>query len=73
MRGIRNLSLAVLLLAGCVHVAQEPGLPMPERPRVRILQAPNGFCMDEESFVNLVNFIKKLNEFEAARARLLAP
>ena len=72
MRGIKSLSLSLaLLLGGCLSVAQEPALPFPERPSVRFLRTPVGICTTEPEAQEMVKWIQKLNEFEAARARLL--
>lgn len=71
----RALLVAVVLagLAGCVSVLREPALPMPERPPISVYQQPEGFfCMNETDFQAFVKWLRKLNEFEAARQRFLA-
>lgn len=65
---------ALLLLFGCVHVVKEPGLPWPERPTVHFFRCgPEDVwvCMTEPEANGLLRYIQKLNEFEAARERLL--
>lgn len=65
---------ACFLLFGCVHVAYEPGLPLPERPELRFFRCgPENVwvCLTEADANAWLRYTLKLNEFEAARARLL--
>lgn len=75
MRGRRSLSLlallALLALSGCVAVRAEPALPMPERPPIRFFRVPPDVCLSEADANALATYILQLNEFEAARERLL--
>ena len=70
---MRALLAGILLagLSGCVHVAHEPAIPFPERPAVSFFRAPVGICLSEEDADQVLRFLLKLNEFEAARERLL--
>ena len=77
MPGTRRSSLGCvllvgLLLGGCLSVAHEPALPFPERPAVTFHRTPVGICTSEAEAQEMVRWILKLNEFEAARDRLLA-
>jgi len=66
------LALAVLLLAGCVHVAYEPGLPMPVRPVISFSRcAPGYICLTEDDANKLLKYSHQLLEFEQERSRLL--
>ena len=77
MRGLRRrvagLAAAGSLLAGCVTVGHEPALPMPERPVITFYQHKAGgpVCLSEQDAEALFRYVRKLNEFEAARERLL--
>jgi len=73
MRGTRSslvVSLLAILLAGCVHVANEPTLPFPERPPLQVLCREGRCCMSSEDAAAFLKWIEKVNEFEAARKRL---
>jgi hypothetical protein len=60
----------VALCSGCVSVPREPELAMPARPPISVYQGPEGFyCMDQDDFQAFVRWLRKLNEFEAARTR----
>lgn len=73
-RSLRRRSLLVgtlvLALAGCVHVANEPILPFPERPQIRVVCREGQCCMSSEDAAAFLKWIEKVNEFEAARKRL---
>lgn len=65
------IALAVLL-AGCVHVAQEPPLPMPVRPQVTFFRCvPSMICMTELDANKLLRYTEQLDAFEKARAELI--
>lgn len=67
------LAVAMLAgLAGCVHVATEPGLPLPERPRLHFTRCLTGYiCLTEAEADAFAKWVEQFNEWEAARARLL--
>lgn len=69
-RGL-SLAAALLLLGGCVSVAHEPALPFPDRPAVKFYRTPVGICTSEAEAQEMIRWIQKLNEFEAARDRLI--
>jgi hypothetical protein len=52
-------------------VAHEPELPLPDRPKIHVFQTPVGYCLSEEDLVALGRYFKKMNEWEAARTRVL--
>jgi hypothetical protein len=63
-----------LLLAGCTSLApQEPALPFPETPPVQFFQDQAGdICLSPPDANLLRKWKAKLDEFQAARARLLS-
>jgi len=70
LRWLRIL-LAAGLLGGCVHVAQEPLLPLPERPKIRFfLCDTDKVCLSQADADLLAKFLDQLNAFEAGRQRL---
>lgn len=72
MRGIVSLSLLLVgLLAGCVHVTQEPPIAMPVRPYLKFYRVEGGVCLSDADADQMLRYIIKLNEFEQARDRLL--
>ena len=72
-----SISLALLLagcVAGCVHVAYEPALPMPTRPEITFSRCAPGFiCISEADANKLLKYSRQLLEFEQERNRLLKP
>jgi hypothetical protein len=54
-------------------VVAEPALPMPERPHILFLQDPvtKQVCITPQEADELLKWVKKLNEFEQARAKAL--
>jgi hypothetical protein len=72
MRRLVLLLIALsLLLAGCVRVAYEPALPMPDRPNIRFSLENGKVCLSEEDADKLAKYMDKLNAFDAARQRAL--
>ena len=68
---VQVIALVALLLGGCLSVAREPALPMPERPEITFYRTPAGICTTEPEAEQMVKWLLKLNEFDAARQRLL--
>jgi hypothetical protein len=67
-----RLALIALLLTGCVHVAYEPALEMPERPKLHwTICGEKQLCLSEADADKLAKFLDKLNAFEAARQRAM--
>jgi hypothetical protein len=65
-----------MALTGCVRVAYEPALPMPERPPIRFFlspaaSGPANVCLTQEDGDKLAKYLDKLNAFEEARERAL--
>jgi hypothetical protein len=72
MKALALLIAAIMvLLSGCVYVANEPALDFPERPSIVWSVRDGRTCIDEEDADAFSKWIDKLNEFEAARQRLL--
>ncbi|HJR01816.1 MAG TPA: hypothetical protein VKA83_09305 [Methylomirabilota bacterium] len=68
------LILATILagiLVGCVHVALEPELPLPVRPKIKFFRQQGNVCMTEDEADQLGKFADELDAFKAARERLL--
>ncbi len=65
--------VAALLVSGCAHVpALEPALPFPTMPSVLFTMDPTGDICVSQADANLLNkWFQKIDEFEAARQRLL--
>lgn len=59
------------LLAGCVTVAYEPALPMPERPKLHFFLCEPNVCLSQEDADKLAKYLDKLNAFDAARQRMI--
>lgn len=66
---IRAWPLVLLLLTGCVRVAYEPDLPMPERPPIVFFLENGNVCLSQEDADKLAKFLDKLNAFEESRQR----
>lgn len=70
IRGIVSL-LAALAFTGCVHVATEPALEIPQRP-IAHFRCRDGVCCLSEADTNaIIKWVKELDAFEAARQRVL--
>lgn len=68
------LLAALFLLTGCVHVATEPALPLPERPDIHFFRCgleDMWVCLTEADGNALLRYVQKLNEWEAARQEML--
>lgn len=70
MTSFRALSLAGLLLGGCVHVVND-ALPMPARPALTFFLCAPHVCLTEADADRLAKWLDQLNAFAAARERVL--
>ena len=58
--------------SGCVRVAYEPELEMPERPKLHwTVCGEKQLCLSDADADKLAKFLDKLNAFGAARQRML--